>query len=87
MSDELKPGECWLEIVRGAEGPSIYIADDSGGYRLAGPKPWGGGSVQQRFRVKLNELVREANMLLADSARAAEAQSEPFNPLDHEQTK
>ncbi|MDH0335138.1 hypothetical protein [Metapseudomonas otitidis] len=53
-------GTAIVEVVNGAEGPSLYIGDEDGGYRLAGPKPWGGGKTIHKFTVKLNELVREA---------------------------
>ena len=53
-------GTAIVEVVNGVEGPSLYIGDEDGGYRLAGPKPWGGGRTIHKFTVKLNELVREA---------------------------
>lgn len=53
-------GTAIVEVVNGAEGPSLYIGNEDGGYRLAGPKPWGGGRTIHRFTVKLSELVREA---------------------------
>jgi len=48
-----------LEVVSGPEGNALYITDDSTGYRLAGPKPWGGGTVLHSFKVKCDELLRE----------------------------
>lgn len=59
MTTELKPGQCLLEVFYGAEGPCIYIGDDNGGYRLAGPKPWGSARPVFRFVVKIEELKRE----------------------------
>ncbi|MDN4147593.1 Lar family restriction alleviation protein [Pseudomonas tohonis] len=53
-------GTALVEVVNGAEGPSLYIGNEDGGYRLAGPKPWGGGRTIHKFTVKLDELVREA---------------------------
>ncbi|MDU9398089.1 Lar family restriction alleviation protein [Pseudomonas sp. zfem003] len=53
-------GTAIVEVVKGVEGPSLYIGDGDTGYRLAGPKPWGGGKTIHKFKVKLNELVREA---------------------------
>lgn len=53
-------GTAIVEVVSGVEGPSLYIGDGSTGYRLAGPKPWGGGKTIHKFRVKLDELVSEA---------------------------
>jgi hypothetical protein len=59
----MKPGECLIEVVSGVEGPSLYISDSDGGHRLAGPKPWGGGKTIHRFKVDIDELMREANAL------------------------
>jgi len=63
MNDALKPGTCLIEVVAGVEGPSLSIGDESGGYRLAGPKPWGGGRTIHRFVVNIDELLREAATL------------------------
>ena len=52
-----------VEVVNGVEGPSLYIGDEDGGYRLAGPKPWGGGRTIHKFTVNLDELIREATSL------------------------
>ena len=35
-----------IEVVEGREGPCLLMND----YRVAGPKPWGGGKVNQRFQ-------------------------------------
>jgi hypothetical protein len=43
-----------LEIIRGVEGPCISLND----YRIAGPKPWGGGTVTKSFTVDVDDLVR-----------------------------
>lgn len=63
MSDALKYGHCVIEVVAGVEGHSLSIGDESGGYRLAGPKPWGGGRTAHRFVVNVDELLREAGAL------------------------
>lgn len=54
-----KPMMVMFEVVSGVAGPSLYIMDEGGksGYRLSGPKPWGGGSVLHKFSVDLDELV------------------------------
>jgi len=67
MSEELKPGHVWLEVVRGPEGFCLYIGDDDSGYRLAGPKPWGGGGTVCKFQVRIDELVKEANSFATDN--------------------
>jgi hypothetical protein len=41
-----------LELVRGVEGDSIYL----NGYRIAGPKPWGGGPVAAQWVVTDEDL-------------------------------
>jgi len=48
-----------IEVVNGVEGPSLCI----NGYRVAGPKPWGGGHVITTWRVKaanLREYLKRA---------------------------
>lgn len=48
-----------FEVVKGVEGPSLYICDPHGGHRLSGPKPWGGGQTMYSFQVDLDELKQE----------------------------
>ena len=43
-----------LELVDGVEGPSVYLAD----YRIAGPKPWGGGKVKARWKADVASVRR-----------------------------
>ncbi|SUW10771.1 Uncharacterised protein [Bordetella bronchiseptica] len=71
MDTKLKPGTALIEVVNGPEGPSLYIGDNNGGYRLAGPKPWGGGKTVFRFVVKVDELTREAAGYAAQSTTSA----------------
>ena len=66
----LKPGHALFEVIDGAAGPSLYVGDFDGGHRLAGPKPWGGGSTAHRFQVNITELRREL-----DAFEAAQAAS------------
>lgn len=42
-----------FEVVSGCEGPSLYVDD----VRIAGPKPWGGGTVSYRFDVRVDRLL------------------------------
>ncbi|WP_312288848.1 hypothetical protein [Stutzerimonas nitrititolerans] len=56
-------GKCWIEVIGGREGPSIYIGDGEIAHRLAGNKPWGGGRTLHSFKVDVAELVREASAL------------------------
>jgi hypothetical protein len=57
-------------VVSGVEGPSLYAND----YRIAGPKPWGGGKVIHRFEVSDDDL-RGANLgsLTAEERAVVEA--------------
>lgn len=53
------PDGCvFIDIVEGVEGPSVSIGDNHTGYRVAGPKPWGGGTTSRRFTAKLDDLKR-----------------------------
>ena len=51
----------FLEVVSGVEGHSLYICDANGGFRLVGPKPWGGGTTVHKFKVDYAELLEQAN--------------------------
>jgi len=42
-----------IEVVSGVEGPSVYLND----YRVAGPKPWGGGKVIQKFKADRKDVL------------------------------
>jgi hypothetical protein len=52
-----------IEVIAGRAGHCLSIGDDSTGYRLAGPKPWGGGNVVHRFEVDPDELRHELDRL------------------------
>lgn len=41
-----------LVLVDGVEGPSVYLDD----HRIAGPKPWGGGTVVREWTVTERDL-------------------------------
>jgi hypothetical protein len=48
-----------LEVVDGVEGPCLVLNDR----RIAGPKPWGGGTITHRWavgRMALEEAIKEA---------------------------
>jgi len=55
----MKDTKIKMEVIGGAEGPCLCIMDDDGGYRLAGPKAWGGGTVLYSFEVCPKELMKE----------------------------
>ena len=44
---------CKLELVSGVEGPCLCLDD----YRIAGPKPWGGGLVTNTLWVDKSDLL------------------------------
>lgn len=41
-----------IEVVKGVEGHCIYINN----YRVAGPKPWGGGQTVLSWRASLKDF-------------------------------
>jgi hypothetical protein len=45
-----------IEVVKGVEGHALYIND----YRVAGPKPWGGGQTVHKWKVKGDDLWFDA---------------------------
>lgn len=61
-TDLTKPpaqGKMFIDVVSGREGPCLCLGDHDGGHRIAGPKPWGGGSTQHRFVIDIAEVRRE----------------------------
>ena len=48
-----------IKLVSGVEGPSLYLND----YRIAGPKPWGGGYIVNRFHVTVDDLQSQIDKL------------------------
>ena len=50
-------------VMSGPEGPSLYLDD----YRIAGPKPWGGGTVLHEFAFKDKDFIA-AGVTLAPTA-------------------
>ena len=56
-----------IEVVQGVEGPSLSIMSNGSGYRLAGPKPWGGGQTIYSFVVDPNDLLREVKAIMQGS--------------------
>jgi hypothetical protein len=52
-----------MTVIGGPEGPCLGIGDEHGGYRLAGPKPRGGGETLHRFKVRADELLQQLRVL------------------------
>lgn len=42
-----------LVYCRGVEGNSVYLND----YRIAGPKPWGGGEIIKEWSVRIEDIL------------------------------
>jgi hypothetical protein len=61
MNGKLKTGEVRVEVVSGVEGPCLCVSNEDGsGVRIAGPKPWGGGTTIHRFKVSAADLAEAA---------------------------
>jgi hypothetical protein len=52
MAKRSKPKEVTVKLVEGVEGNSIYLND----YRIAGPKPWGGGKTLKEWTVTTEDI-------------------------------
>jgi len=58
-----------IEIVSGVEGNSLYIND----YRVAGPKPWGGGRVIASIpNVESHYLIEDLKRFVKDLEESEE---------------
>jgi hypothetical protein len=68
-----KPETVFVDLVDGVEGPSLSIGDAKGGFRIAGPKPWGGGTIVRRFTVRIEDL-QEALRQYSDWAATTSSQ-------------
>ena len=53
-TQELPSPAIEIALVSGVEGGSLYIND----YRVAGTKPWGGGTVTKRWTVPKERLLK-----------------------------
>lgn len=60
-----RDGHVYIDLISGREGPCVSVGDESGGYRIAGPKPWGGGHTDYRFEVNIEELETQLKALKA----------------------
>jgi hypothetical protein len=59
-----KKGTVKLVLCQGVEGQCIYLND----YRIAGPKPWGGGRTLHTWVVSVDDLTRAIDgLLVADN--------------------
>lgn len=62
-------GFVFIEVVSGVEGPSLYVGNKNSGYRISGPKPWGGGRTLHQFRVNADELRKQLDEYAPAKAR------------------
>lgn len=58
-----------MELIHGVEGDCISLNN----YRIAGPKPWGGGQVTRAWRVSVADLQRAIPELAAEATWLREA--------------
>lgn len=49
--------EVTIELVKGVEGQCLII----NGYRVAGPKPWGGGVVTKTWKTTVKDIKESTN--------------------------
>jgi hypothetical protein len=49
-----------IQVINGADGDCLSLGreGDGGGYRIAGPKPWGGGGIEKTWKVRQAYLER-----------------------------
>ena len=50
---ELSEKAIEVSIVSGVEGKCIYLNN----LRIAGPKPWGGGTVMFKVKIKIKDII------------------------------
>tara|TARA_B100000614_G_scaffold262909_1_gene300742 strand:+ start:214029 stop:214250 length:222 start_codon:yes stop_codon:yes gene_type:complete len=64
-----------IELIKGVEGDSLSLVQGEGcGFRIAGPKPWGGGRILQTFTISASdERSLDALQEAIDKARGKKA--------------
>ena len=63
---------CAIDVIDGVEGPCLAIDD----YRIAGPKPWGGGHVIHSWTVSVPLLLGRLH-LNEESAHPQRREEQP----------
>ena len=58
-----------IEIISGVEGDCICI----NGYRVAGPKPWGGGKITKTWDAQLSDIEEAIRHLSEASTRPSDS--------------
>ena len=69
-----------IEIIQGVEGFCIGLNN----YRIAGPKPWGGGTVVKRWDVSLADLGRAIPSIDAQATEIAALKGALENLMDEQ---
>lgn len=59
-----KPDEVNICVVSGVEGPSVYVNE----IRVAGPKPWGGGTTVYDFNAERRHVDEALQQVWNDDA-------------------
>lgn len=57
MAERRSDDEITFEVISGPEGPCLAVMDGGSGHRIAGPKPWGGGTTLHTFKVSRKDLL------------------------------
>jgi hypothetical protein len=62
-----------FEVIGGPEGPclAVFPEGEPAGERIAGPKPWGSGSVLYSWEVTIDDLIKALPADAVAEARAA----------------
>lgn len=72
MSEQLKPGNVYVEISRNQSGGlSLCVGNDDFGYRISGDKV-GGCSTLKRFEVNAEELIAQIREHMAVKGNTGE---------------
>jgi len=66
-----------IEVISGVEGQCIAIND----YRVAGPKPWGGGKVIKKFTSDMSNMRRALG--IEESAQTVKQQRKAKSRAKH----
>src|SRR5690625_2294680 len=81
-----------IEVVEGVEGSSLSVGNKKGGERVAGSKPWGGGTVIHSFECNADELI---NAIKINAYKESESKMKyrrgfciecQINSIEHERT-
>jgi hypothetical protein len=58
-----------LTYTKGVEGNCIYL----NGYRICGPKPWGGGTILAKWEVEIKDIKTALSQRVSEAADVANA--------------